>query len=250
MADLAEMEAMEEASRLAPRAVNRRGALARHAALLVALGLCGAAVRTRPSLARAESLQIRDAATTEGMDTECVSHDQIQFAGVLQRAAGYTAFATPGPGVLLTDAGQYENVHGGAYDSMDALKGVVFAYDELMEACLNDPSACYANFPETAPACELARVDVMPWVQITCVEDCVQDRFAAIDGGAYAHCADPIGACMFLAPELFKSCLVGPSACANCINACVADESAAPLVSLCTPAHAPALDVAAPPARS
>ena len=53
----------------------------------------------------------------------------------------------------------------------------------------------------------------MPWPQIACVEHCVEGLFFAVDGGAYAHCDDPVAAAMFLAPQLFKSCLAGGSAC-------------------------------------
>ena len=139
-----------------------------------------------------------------------------------------------GPAQHLTDRGAYAALFGGAaYDPEAVAKAVVDAYDDAMEACLNDASSCYPSFAADAPTCSLDVGSDMPWPQISCTEDCVQDLFFAMDNGAYATCEDPVAAAMFLTPDLFKSCLGGGSQCSTCIDGCLADADADALAVSC-----------------
>ena len=119
------------------------------------------------------------------------------------------------------------------YDPEAVARTVVDAYDDAMEACLNDASSCYPSFAADAPTCSLDVGSDMPWPQISCTEDCVQDLFFAMDNGAYATCEDPVAAAMFLTPDLFKSCLGGGSQCSTCIDGCLADADADALAVSC-----------------
>ena len=226
-----------EADRLAAMPPQARVALGRVVAACLALGFAALA-GVRAALPRRggapANLAILDDAMDDAMTVQCVSNDQVQFVGVLQEIAGYAGYATPSAGVLLTDRGSYAALFGGgAYDPEAVAKAVVDAYDDAMEACLNDASSCYPSFAADAPTCSLDVGSDMPWPQISCTEDCVQDLFFAMDNGAYATCEDPVAAAMFLTPDLFKSCLGGGSQCSTCIDGCLADADADALAVSC-----------------
>jgi len=225
-----------EAGLVAPGTRRRRVAVGRYVA--IGLGLVAAAVvgfsarRPVPRQQQRTALSIQDDQVDDEMTVACIDADLANFMGKLQELAGYVAMVPPTGGVLLTDRGSYYSIYGSAYDSATAMAGVVAGYDAALAACVADPAACYGKWGADAPTCSLAIGDVMPWPQVTCVESCVQDLFFAVDGGAYAHCKDPVSAAMILAPELFKSCLSGGSVCTRCIDACLALD-AAPLEAVC-----------------
>ena len=226
-----------EADRLAAMPPPARVALGRVVAACLALGFAALA-GVRAALPRRggapANLAILDDAMDDAMTVQCVSNDQVQFVGVLQEIAGYAGYATPSAGVLLTDRGAYAALfRGDAYDPEAVARTVVDAYDDAMEACLNDASSCYPSFAADAPTCSLDVGSDMPWPQISCTEDCVQDLFFAMDNGAYATCEDPVAAAMFLTPNLFKSCLVEGSTCYSCVDGCLAADADSPLVVGC-----------------
>ena len=213
-----------------------RVALARYIMVFLGVGFVAVAgQRAWPGPGFAgTTLSIREDAQDDEMTVQCVSNDQVQFVGVLQQIAGYAGYATPSAGVLLTDRGSYAALFGGeAYDAKSVLAAVYAGYDDAMEACLNDASSCYPSFADSAPACSIDVADEMPWPQISCTEDCVQDLFFEADNGAYATCEDPVAAAMFLTPNLFKSCLVEGSTCYSCVDGCLAADAASPLVVGC-----------------
>ena len=227
--------AAETGGLVAPGTRRRRVAAGRYVAVglgLVAAAVVGVSARRPVPRQQRTALSIQDDQVDDAMTVACIDADLASFMGKLQELAGYVAMVPPTGGVLLTDRGSYNSIYGGAYDSAAAMARVVAGYDAALAACVADPAACHADFGAGAPTCSLAVGAEMPWPQITCVESCVQDLFFAVDGGAYAHCKDPVSAAMILTPELFKSCLSGASACTRCVDACLALD-AAPLETVC-----------------
>ena len=223
-------------ARLVP--ATRRVALGRYVAAALGLGAVGAvgAAARGPGAARpttATSLVIQDDMVDDAMAAACVDDDHAPFASKIQELGGFITAAYPGGAVILTDRGSYDVFHRGSYDVAAMRASMVDGYDAALAACNADVADCPGAFGDHPPDCGL---DDEAHYAIGCTESCLQDRFVAVDGGAYAHCADPVSAAMFLTPDLFKSCLSGVGDCAACIDACLAED---PLVPYC---HAPVDD--------
>ena len=168
-----------------------------------------------------------------------------KFPSLIQLAAGYSAEGVPYGGVLFSDRGQYAELHGGTdYDLQGMRTNVIAKYDELLANCLTSKGARAADVCEHVydTQCELDRSDDEKKGQVSCVEDCVNSRFAQfvesegiVDDAS--TCAYPVLSGFLLAPNVIKSCIdpaydateggkhaSSIAGCYDCVTTCLAGD--------------------------
>ena len=173
---------------------------------------------------------------------DCVAANTTQFPSVLQAAAGFVIGGKPWGGILLTDRGQYQALHGldagAAYDPAESYARLIASYDAAWAACQADASQCEVDFDSS---CRLmGDYDAT----LDCVEDCVESEFRSFvdpdySGPSVKLCSDPVLAAFEVTPSLIKSCMdptydateggrytitdasPGDMGCYDCISVCV-----------------------------
>ena len=160
------------------------------------------------------------------------------FPTIVQHLMVYNKEATPYGGVIFTDRGQYGIVHqDDPYNVKSMVSAVVDQYDALLDTCLNsDPNVdgadtCSHYYVNSCDLDQSSRDS-----QVSCVEACVTDRFAATMKGTIddvSVCAYPVSSTFLLAPNVVKSCMDPTydasegglydvdSGCYECISGCM-----------------------------
>jgi hypothetical protein len=166
-----------------------------------------------------------------------VAGSYSSFPSLIQHLMAYNMEVSPYGGVIFTDRGQYGAAHQDdpySYETMVAT--VLDQYDALLENCLSaDPTegadTC-SHYYVNACALDQSSKDS----QVSCVEACVTERFAATMKGTIddvSVCAYPVSSTFLLAPNVVKSCLSADydaseggaydvdSGCYDCITGCM-----------------------------
>ena len=168
-----------------------------------------------------------------------------KFPSLIQLAAGYSVAGVPYGGVLFSDRGQYAELHGGtSYDLQGMRTNVIASYDKLLANCLTSNYAQANDVCEHVydTQCELDRSDDAKKGQVSCVEDCVNSRFAQfVESEGIVEdastCAYPVLSGFLLAPNVIKSCIdpaydateggkhtSSIAGCYDCVTTCLAGD--------------------------